>query len=254
MFLKNKNMKGVELYKGDCLKYMKSMSNKSIDLIITDPPYDVDVNHDGGKLYAVKNFTKSNVDLVDLKIDNGYDIETIGDEIVRIMKNINVYFWCNKKQIPDYFNYYVNKLGCKFEIICWHKPNALPTYKNKYLSDTEYCLYFRKNGYCDPSQTGEKERYENAKTYYMAPINSDDKKKYGHPTIKPLPIIERMIKNSTKTGDVVFDCFMGSGTTGVAAVKNGRSFIGCEIDENYFEVAKKRIMEVSDNIEPSGLF
>ena len=62
------------------------------------------------------------------------------------MRGINIYLWCNKAQIPQYFNFYVNDLKCRFDILCWHKTNAIPTYSNKYLSDTEYLLYFHKNG------------------------------------------------------------------------------------------------------------
>ena len=63
----------------------------------------------------------------------------------------------------------------------------------------------------------------------------------GHPTIKPLPLIERLVKNSCPEGGCVLDPFMGSGTTGVACVKHHRDFIGMEIDEKYYGVAKERI-------------
>ena len=154
----------------------------------------------------------------------------------------NIYLWCNKTQIPEYFKFYVEKHKCKFDIICWHKTNALPTYSNKYLSDTEYLLYFRKGkGKCFPKS------YEDAKTYYIAPINHKDKKKYKHPTIKPLDITEKVIKNSSKENDIILDPFMGSGTTGVACKKLNRNFIGIELDEKYFNIAKERIENEDNN-------
>ncbi len=227
----------VDLRKGDCNILLKEVPDKSVNLIVTDPPYDVSVNHDGGKLYHNKGFDKSNEELVSANINNGYDIVKFGEEVKRIMKHINVYFWCNKKQIPQYFDYYVNGLGCKFEILCWHKTNALPTFNGKYLTDTEYCLYFFEEGhkFCDPSN------YEDAKTFFYAPINNKDKKMYGHPTIKPLDMVEKLIRNSSRKDDVVLDPFMGSGTTGVASVLLNRNFIGMEIDEHFFDVARKRI-------------
>jgi len=156
------------------------------------------------------------------------------------MKEVNIYLWCNKKQIPEYFDFYVEKLKCKFDIICWHKSNALPTYSNKYLSDTEYCLYFRKGrGKCFP------ENYDDAKTFYVEPINATDKKLYGHPTIKPLHMIEALVKNSSREGDVVLDPFMGSGTTGVACRMHNRDFIGMEINKDFFDTAQKRIESAS---------
>jgi site-specific DNA-methyltransferase (adenine-specific) len=102
-------------------------------------------------------------------------------------------------------------------------------------------LYFRKgSGKCFP------ESYEDAKTFYIAPINHKDKKEFGHPTIKPLDITEKIIRNSTREGQLVLDPFMGSGTTGVAALNNNRNFIGIELDEGYFNIAKNRIENMNN--------
>lgn len=229
------------LYNADCLEVLKVLETKSVDLVVTDPPYEISANNGGGSINKQKKLNKSLKALKEAKIVDGYAFEEVNTELVRVMKNINIYIWCNKIQIPKYFNFYVNILGCKFDIICWHKTNALPAYKNKYLTDTEYCLYFRKGGYCDPSRTEKDERYENAKTYYLAPLNQKDKKLYLHPTIKPLDITEKFIKNSSKEGEVVLDCFMGSGTTGVACKRLKRNFIGIELDKEYYRIAKERI-------------
>ena len=230
-----------KLLLGDSLEILKSMPDKSVDLIITDPPYDISATNGGGSVNKIKKLDKSLVDLVDANIDKGYDIETFNREFVRVMKDINIYIWCNKKQIPDYFNFYVNKLKCKFDIITWHKPNALPTYSNKYLSDTEYCLYFRKGkGHCFP------ENYEDAKTYYIAPINHKDKKEWKHPTIKPLDITEKMVRNSSRPGELILDPFAGSGTTCLAAKNMGREYIGIEINPEYFDIAKERIGDIDE--------
>ena len=187
------------------------------------------IGHDGlfknDNVKEIKNFNE------------GYDIVTFGKEFVRIMKNINIYLWCNKAQIPAYFNFYVNELYCKFEILPWHKMNCMPTYANKYLTDTEYCLYFKRRASCHPAS------FEDAKTYWVAPINQSDKAKYGHPTIKPENMITKLVKNSSNEGDLVFDPFLGSGTTAVVCKKLNRNFIGTEIDAKYFEIAKKRIEE-----------
>lgn len=229
------------LYNDDCMEVLRKLKDKSIDLVVTDPPYKVNATGGGGSINKVKKLNVSLKELNEAKIDKGYDIREVGLELVRVMKNINIYIWCNKLQIPEYFNFYVNELGCKFDILCWHKTNALPSYKNKYLSDTEYCLYFRKGGYCDPAQTEREERYENAKTFYLAPLNQRDKLTYKHPTIKPLDFTKKIIKNSSKEGEVVLDIFMGSGTTGVACKQLNRSFIGVELNKEYFEIARARI-------------
>ena len=230
------------LIQGDCLEVIKKIPDNSIDLIATDPPYLV-ATDGGGSVNKIKKLNKSLKDLTTVDITKGYNIEEFGKEFIRVMKEINIYFWCNKIQIPNYIDFYVRQHKCKFDILCWHKTNALPTYSNKYLSDTEYLLYFRKGkGKCFP------ESYEDAKTFYIAPINHKDKKLYGHPTIKPLDFTESIIRNSSRENQLVLDPFMGSGTTGVAALQNNRNFIGIELDENYFKIAQQRINNVLEGI------
>ena len=226
------------LYNGDCFELIKKIQAHSIDLIIPDPPYEVSATNGGGTINRVKKLNQSLQDLVTANIKDGYDIEKFGEEALRVMKEPNIYFWCNKVQIPAYIDFWVNKHKCKFDIICWHKNNALPTYSNKYLSDTEYCLYFRKGkGKCFPQS------YEDAKTFYIAPINQKDKKLYGHPTPKPVDIIEHLVRNSSREGDFVLDTFMGSGCTGVACIKNNREFIGMEVNQTFFETSYNRLLE-----------
>ena len=226
---------------GDSYTYLKTLPDNSIDLIIMDPPYDLSINHNGGWLFKNRGLDKQfQSDIVDNNLDQSYDIEKYGNELIRVMKDINIYIWCNKKQIPEYFNFYVNKHKCKFDILTWHKTNPIPTYSNKYVSDTEYCLYFRKGkGHCFP------ECYEDSFTYYISPLNSKDKKEWGHPTIKPLDFTERLVRNSSRPGEVVLDPFMGSGTTCLAAKNNDRYYIGVEINEDYYNIAKRRV-------EPDG--
>lgn len=195
----------------------------------------------GGTINNNKRLNHSLSALVTSKLTEGYNIRTFADEIVRLQgKNINAYFWCNKAQLPSYLEVYVKDMKCKYELLCWHKTNALPTYSNKYLSDTEYCLYVHKGkGRTHPLS------YTDAKTWWLGPINLTDKKKYGHPTIKPLDYIRQLIRNSSNEGDVVFDPFVGSGTTAVAALLEGRRFIGFEIDERFYNIAQKRIEEAT---------
>lgn len=230
----------ISLYNTDCLETLKDIPSHSVDLVVTDPPYEVSASNGGGICNTVMHLNRSLESLVDLNIDKGYDFEAVNRELVRVMRNINIYLWCNKLQIPKYFNFYVDSLGCKFDILRWEKTNPIPTYHNKYLTDTEFCLYFRKGGLCCPGS------YEDAKTYYSAPINAKDKKLWKHPTIKPLEIIERLVRNSSREGETVLDPFMGSGTTGVACRNLGRNFIGCEINREYFDIADRRINSEED--------
>ncbi|MEZ8400736.1 site-specific DNA-methyltransferase [Vibrio splendidus] len=227
-------MTDIKLINKDCLPVLKGMPSNSVDLIVIDPPYEIKNTKTGSKSELNRSFQKVNNELVSQQLTEGFDIKIL-DELVRINRKVNMYIFCNKAQLLMYMNYFVAERGCNFDLIKWVKTNAVPTFNNKYLTDTEYCIYVRNGGYCKPSS------YDDAKTLYHQPINIKDKRKYGHPTIKPLPLLEKLIRNSSQEGDTVLDCFMGSGSTGVACKKLQRHFIGIEINKEYFELSNQRI-------------
>lgn len=228
----------IDLRQGDCLELMKDIPDKSIDLVVIDPPYDFMSKH-YGKSYsedgAFGNLGRTyHKELESNDIITGIN-EDVLQELIRIMKKVNIYIWCSKEQILKYINFFKNY---NMDLLTWHKTNPVPTCSNKYLSDTEYILFFREKGVKIYGT------YATKKKYYVTPTNKEDKKLYKHPTIKPVDIIENLIINSSKENDVVLDCFMGSGTTGVACKKLNRNFIGIELDENYFNIAKERINNI----------
>lgn len=175
--------------------------------------------------------------LVENDITNAFDFEIL-KELDRIMKKRNIYIWCNKLLIPKLFEYYKGSL---FDIISWHKTNAMPLCGSKYLTDTEYCLYFHDTMKLNTT-------YDTAKTHYEQPINVKDKQKYGHPTCKPVNILENLITNSSNEGDIVFDAFAGSGSTLVAAKNLNRQYLGFEIDPKWAQIASDRL----NNIDATG--
>lgn len=230
-----------KIYNVDCNIGIKSLEDNSIDLVVIDPPYIIDVR--GGKNDTnglSKKIRKIERELIGKNFVDGYDLQLL-DELVRVMKNINIYIWCSVKQIPAYIDFFVKKHNCSMDILIWNKTNAMPLFNNKYLSDKEYCLYFRKKGLCNPGN------YLDAKTVYNLPINLKDKKLWSHPTIKPLSIIRTIIRNSSKENDVVLDCFAGSGTTAVASILENRNYLCYEINKEYFDIAVKRINQAKDN-------
>jgi site-specific DNA-methyltransferase (adenine-specific) len=222
---------------GDSYDLIKELPDKSVDLIVTDPPYLIENTKAGGHSNLAKSIQGMNDELANGILTQGIN-EEILDEFMRVMKVPNIYIWCNHKQIPMYLDYFVNKHKCSFDIIIWVKTNAMPLFNNKYLTDKEYCLYFRKGAYCNPYS------YEEAKTVYFQPINITDKQLFEHTTIKPINIIQTLIKNSSKENDIVLDTFMGSGTTAVACQEIGRQFIGFEIAEKWVKVANDRLNKV----------
>ena len=212
---------------GDSLEAMKKLPDKSVDLIITDPPYQMECS--GAGLACKRKVYNGELD----KITDGISNEYL-EEMYRVMKTPNIYLWCNKEQVPQYLDFFHKEKGCNFDILTWHKTNPTPLCGNTYLPDTEYCLFFRKNA----KLLG---RYATKHRYWLTTTNKVDKDKYDHPTVKPQHIIENLIENSSKPGDVVLDPFMGSGTTGAAAVKMGRSFAGYEWDPKFYKTAVDRI-------------
>lgn len=228
----------IRLKKGDCLELLKDIPDNSIDLVIIDPPYEIASGGSGG-CFGVEKRKYHKMVSKNKNINCGITNNVL-DELVRVMKKINIYIWCNKNQLRQYIDYFED-IGATTDLLTWHKTNPVPTCNNKYLSDTEYLLYFRKDGV---PMYG---TYATKKKYYVTPTNKEDKKLYKHPTIKPVDIIKNLIINSSLENDTVLDCFMGSGTTGVACKKLNRNFIGMELNEEYFEIAKKRINEEEPN-------
>lgn len=222
---------------GDSYKLIKDIPDESIDLVIIDPPY----YFQKGGLGIFKDRHTRYMDAIEEKnLNDNYDLSII-DELCRVMKAINIYIWCNKIQIHQYLNYFEHK-NCSNEFIIWEKTNPVPTINNTYVNDKEYCLYFREYG-----KTKLYGDYETRRTIYRTKCNKTDKDKYKHPTIKPLKIIKNLIINSSKQGDIVLDCFSGSGTTCVAAKELNRRFIGIEIDKQYYEISVDRLNGVLAN-------
>lgn len=221
-----------KIYNEDCYQAIKKIPDKSIDLIVTDPPYEIETK--GGNTNIGKSLKVGMCkELEQLEIIDGIDTQIL-DEYMRVLKKPNIYIWCNKKQVLEYLEYFVKKHQCSFEIMVWIKTNPTPLCGGNYLIDKEFCLYFRKGFKLNT-------RFETASTYWITSKNKYDKDSFEHPTIKPLEIIKTLIENSSKEADVVLDTFMGSGTTAVACKELNRNFIGFEIDKKYCEVACNRL-------------
>ena len=222
-----------KLYNGDCLEVMdRLIEDKSIDLVVIDPPYEIKTMK-GGWTIGKRKYE----DEVSFMID-GFSEEVL-NLLCKKMKKINIYIYCSKLQVPKLLNYFINK-KCNFEILTYHKTNPTPLCGNTYLPDTEYIIFAREKGV---KIYGE---YKTKFKYYTDKVNKDDKKKYGHPTCKPVPLLEKHIVNSTNENDIVLDCLMGSGSTGVDCMNTNRRFIGVEIDKDYFDIAKNRVEESLD--------
>ena len=223
------------IYNCDCVEGMKKMPDKSIDIVVTDPPYLIETSGAGIYKQADKQYVK---ELKDIK--DGFSTDVL-DELCRVMKHINCYFFCSQKQIMPLLDYFVRGKKCNWNLISWHKTNPVPACGNKYLTDTEFVLFFREKGVKIYGS------FDTKRTWYATPLNQSDKKLYGHPTCKPLDIVQNFITNSSQEGELVFDPFIGSGTTAIAAIKEKRHFIGMELNKEYFDIAEDRIKKELSN-------
>ena len=223
------------LYNCDCLEGMKLLPNGSVDLVVTAPPYKIETH--GGGCVGKRSVFKD----IDFMSD-GITIEQL-NEIFRVMKKINMYIFCSKKQIPFLYDFFVNGKKCNWNLLTLHKTNPVPACNNKYLSDTQYIMFFRDKGV----KLGG--TFETKRTWWSLPFDKSLKDKYKHPSIKPVNVLESLIYNSSSEGDVVLDPFMGVGSTGIACSNLGRKFIGYEIVKEYYDIAVDRLNENLDNKE-----
>lgn len=225
-------MSDISLLNGDCLELLGDIPDKSVDLVVTDPPYEIDTSLGGG-IYRQPNhgYIKRLTD-----IDSGFSPRVL-DELVRVLRRINIYIFCSQRQIIPLLDYFVRERGCNWNLLDMIKTNPVPACGNTYMKDKEFCLFFREKGVRLYGT------YETKKTYYLTTVNDRalDNKAYGHPTVKPYELVERLVMNSSKEEETVLDPFMGSRTTGAVCRKLKRSFIGMELNREYFESARRRI-------------
>jgi len=227
-----------KIYLGDCNKLIKQIPNKSVQIIYTDVPYLYQMGG-GGSSDVAKRIRKNADRLEEAGIDKGFDYSILND-FVRIQPKINCFIWCSKLQIPDILNWYLNwakenDREVFYEILVWVKTNPTPATNNTWLPDVEYCLYFRESG------IKLNDGYEHKHKYYISGLNVLDKNDYGHPTCKPLEFVVKNIEHVCQPGDIVFDPFLGSGTTTLAAKQLGLNYIGFEINPEYFKIAEDRM-------------
>lgn len=224
----------------DCFDFLQTIPNKSVDLILIDPPYEIsrDTNFQKGQE------TGTDTDRFRISMDFGeWDKNFSGLEIViqesyRILKNGGtlICFYDLWKITPLKEIFEKNKYK-QIRYIEWLKTNPVPiNSKINYLTNSrEIAISGIK-----VSKPTFNSSYDNG--LYQYPICQD--KGRFHPTQKPLAFMEELIKKHSNEGDVVLDCFAGSCTTGVAALNTKRNFIGCEIDKDYYLKSIKRLAPI----------
>lgn len=215
----------------DCLDILKHLPDKCIDLILTDPPYFLDIHGGGG----MGEFAERK--LIKLKhinfISNDFDYKNIFKEFIRICKPLNLYIFCSNKQISRTMEYFEKK-DYRVTLLVWHKQNAVPLVNNKYHDNAEFIICVRDKNSCFNNLSVK----EKSKIISMSYPNNKDRL---HPTQKPEKLIELLIKLKSNENDLVLDCFSGSGTTAIACHNLNRRFICIEKDKEYYEKSLERL-------------
>jgi len=236
------------LYNENCMRAMKRLTNGSIDLILTDPPYNLG------------NFMKDRDTNLKKMRDNffgaaGWDdlsfeeweksMDDFFEESARVLKKggaMLVFMSVIKVEtlirIAERHGLYYKTTGI------WHKLNPMPRNMNlHFVNSTEAWVYFTYKKKTGTFNNDGKVLHD----FFETSVTANGERKYGkHPTQKPVQLMGHFIQVLSNEGEMVLDPFMGSGSTGVAAKKNNRDFTGVEINENYFQIATRRIHEVKE--------
>ena len=244
-------MINVELKQGDCLELMKDIPDGSVDLVLTDPPYGTTAC----KWDSVIPFEPMWEQLNRIIKPNGA-ICLFGNEPFTsclICSNINgfKYRWDWNKKIPSGMGYAKYRPMQQTEDICVFSKGGEKTKYNPQFTKREKPIKSGGNSIQARVYNNFKcmeDGKEYKKTYdYKNPVTliEFDKVRKGalHPTQKPVPLLEYLIRTYTNEGETVLDFTMGSGSTGVACVNTNRNFIGIELDEEYFKIAENRIKQ-----------
>lgn len=226
----------IQIFNDDFLNGIKDIPEQSIDLILTDIPYNISKKDN---LKTLKNRTGRN------GIDFGeWDKEFNELDLIHLIpllkKGGSFLIWTSFEQ------YYILKedvlkddLIFKDKII-WEKTNPMPRNRDRrYISNIELCSWFIKKGKWTFNRQNEK--YEGSVLRY--PSESGGGYKRYHPTQKNLKMIKYLLNIHSNKGDTILDPFLGGGTTAVASRDLERNFIGFEIDKNYYDISIKRTEE-----------
>lgn len=224
------------IIRADSRDIIKRIPDDSIDFILTDPPYNLG-QHSTGNI-PLPGRSAMNNDVADWdKID--FNPEEWADEFIRILKPTgNLFIFTSYNQIGRWYNCLDHRFDTS-NFMIWHKTNPAPKiFKAGFLNSCEmiFTCWNKKHTWNFISQA-------EMHNFIQSPIcmSPERLKNPKHPAQKPVSILKKMIRIASNKDDIIFDPFMGVGSTGVAALELERRFIGVELDETYFNAAKRRI-------------
>ena len=212
----------IKLLQGDCMELMNNIPNESVDLVLTDIPYNEVNREDNG----LRKLDKENADILT------FDLINFLEQLYDKAKSTIIIF-CGKEQVSiihSYFNDKQKKGKGTVRQLIWEKSNPSPMNgQHIYLSGVENAIWFKKRGGTFNAHC--------KNTVFKYPIGRSKL----HHTEKNHLLLQELILDNSNENDLILDPCMGSGSTGVVALQNNRNFLGIELNQNYFEIAKNRL-------------
>lgn len=242
-----------KIYQGDCLELMKQIEDNSIDLVVTDPPYNENYNYDGYKDFREDYYTFLEEVIIELKRvlkeggsiylkHSSKQIDKVFPLLLKHFNFVNLICWLNQSQGHPNLNYessfepiyFFSKGDVRvFNKLAEQRPKPKGWWATSYkdyvglIGNVWFDIKARKGG-CVNKMSEERSKDNNFKL---------------HPCSMPIELARRCINFSSKEGDIVLDCFIGSGTTAVACKQTNRRFIGMELVEKYVNICRRRLSQ-----------
>lgn len=238
-------MVDVTLYNQDCIAAMEQIPAGSVDLIVTDPPYNLGIfmKNRATNLKKMRDNFFGSAGWDNMGFDEwSKSMDDFFQSAARVMKKggAMILFMAIIKvetvmQLGEKHGFYYKTTGI------WHKTNPMPRNMNlHFVNSTEAWIYFTYKKRTGTFNNGGAVFHD----FIETSVAPNGERRYGkHPTQKPEGLIRRFVEILSNPGDIVLDPFMGSGTTGVVSKRAGRNFIGIELDGAYFKAAQQRIQE-----------
>lgn len=238
--IKTDEIKDYLLINDDCFKVLKELEDNSVDLILTDPPYNIAKYSTGNMKFDWRSDINNDIaqwDTVELKPSD------LVNEFKRVLKPTgNIFIFCSYNIIGEYHKAFDPEFDT-FQFMIWHKTNPVPNFrKSSFLNSCEMIVCCWNKGHTW-NFTNQKDMHN----FIECPLCMGAERVKGsdgknlHPAQKPLKVLEKIINIASNENDIVLDCFSGVGSTGVAALKNNRRFIGIELSKEYSDAQSERI-------------
>lgn len=212
------------LYLGDAYKIVPTLGE--VSCLCTDPPYEF--NASGGGIFRKNRTVMDRIEASGL--DKGFDCKIFNPEL-----HHSIIVFCHNDQIHKVAPYLAENYK-RYALCGWRKTNPMPVANKHYQPEIEIYFHAWNKGYHPMGELKDKKRIFD---YQVG------KSKYEHPTVKPLELMRKIMKNVN--GDTILDPFAGTGSTGIAALEAGKKFIGIEHDPEYFNIMLSRIYEFYSN-------